>query len=141
MSATFRSWARIAFAWIRRVLRMRKDLDGLTQRVDTLEGRPAQSAMPTRHEGFHRPRCPHSPNPDHTVDATVFKGITTHVVCADLQTDFTCKAEGNNGKDCIVIHPGRIRNQRNALEAEQRRVSPTSSAPFGEVDPYQQFTP
>ncbi len=71
------------------------------------------------HHGFHRTTCPHLPDGRNEVDASIAStGVAVHVVCSELQEDYSCKAESNSGRDCSVINPAAVRTHRNALRAQ-----------------------
>ncbi len=71
------------------------------------------------HHGFHRTTCHHLPDGRNEVDASIAStGVAVHVVCSELQDDYSCRAKSNSGRDCSVINPAAIRTHRNALRAQ-----------------------
>jgi hypothetical protein len=82
-------------------------------------GSITQSVGGPGHHGFHRITCPHLPDVRNEVDALIdAKGVAHHVVCSELQEDYSCKAESNSGRECRVINPAAIRSHRSTLRAQ-----------------------
>lgn len=71
---------------------------------------------------YHNIRsCPKLPRGKDQVQVSIVPatGVVSHVICDKLNQNFSCSAELNQGKDCVVIHPRVIRSQRNVLEARK----------------------
>ena len=83
-------------------------------------GSITQSVGDAGHYGFHRTTCPHLPDGRNEVDASIAPtGVVLHVICSELQEDYSCSAESNSGRECRVINPAAIQSRRNTLRAQR----------------------
>ncbi len=80
----------------------------------------SQSVGASGQRGLHRTSCPYLPDGRNEVDASIAQtGVVQHVVCSELEQDYSCKTQANRGRNCCVINPAVIEQRRNALRARR----------------------